>query len=553
MQNLEASGGRWNRTMWIATCVRWKAVLQKFRLRGACYVSLLAPALAAGICAQAPPAPNLPSDQQVLAFLTESIDWYRHRAAEEQVASEPADLVYLEDNRPVAPQVVRLSFDFAKADASLAATFQAGNRRTSVAIASSSSAELAHFAALEDRVDLASQQAQQEVETIKKKLVPARGAERRTLQAALDVTQRRLILLQTELASLRDLVDFVQVTAGRQSDLASSIEDLGRTMPEVTNPAAVSSRAQNPGAASSAKLRDSGILSLSSEVSRLGKKVRMLDDEIHRTDRLRQSSENVRSPLLAYASKLPISTDNNLQAGDLSVMQEQKAELDELIAVAKALAPAIVALDKQNVLLGAYISRLRSWRATVQHENEKTWRSLTLRLVGVAAGIGVLLLIGAAARRLTDRHVHDNERRHVFGVIGRVAPWLMIVLVVAVSFTSDLTSLATFFGLLTAGVAIALQNVIVSALGYFLLVGKQGIRVGDRVQISGMAGDVTDIGWLQFQIREIDKKTQQPTGDIVTFPNSLVLSSGGLGKFNHEDTRPAQLEVAGKDINKRLA
>lgn len=243
--------------------------MKKLNLRGVCWLSTLVVALAVGICVQGAPAvPDLPSDQQVLAFLTDSIDWYRHRAAEEQVATEPADLVFLEDNRSIARQVVQLSFDFARADASLAATFQAANRRTSAAIASSSSAELAHFAALQDKVDLASQQAQQELETIQKKLVPAHGAERRTLQAALDVTQRRLILLQAELASLRDLVDFVQVTAGRQDDLASSIEDLARTMPELTSPAAVRSSTQNPVPVSSGKPQDSGILGLSSEVSK---------------------------------------------------------------------------------------------------------------------------------------------------------------------------------------------------------------------------------------------------------------------------------------------
>jgi hypothetical protein len=535
--------------MWIASRARCMALLKEFKLRCACYV-LLAIVLTTGISAQiSPPASDIPSDQQVLAFLTESIDWYRHRAAEEQLATEPADLVFLEDNRVVAAQIVQLSFEFARADASLTVMFQAGNQRASAAIASGSSAELAHFAELENRVDLASQQAQQEVETIKKKLVTARGAERRTLQASLDVTQRRLDLLQAELASLRELVDFVQFKAGRQTDLTSSIEDLARTVPDVTNPMAVKPRTQNSELASFAKPRDSGILGLGSEVSTVGRKLRILDDEIRRTDKLRQSSDDVRSPLLAYANKrLPIGADNNLQASDLGVLQQQKAELDALIPVAKSLAPAMVALDKQNVLLTAYISRLKTWRATIENENAKRWRNLMLRVVSVAVIIGALLLIGAAARSLTDRHVRDAERRHVIRVIGRVVPWVMIVLVAALSFTSDLTSLATFFGLLTAGVAIALQSVILSALGYFLLVGKRGIRVGDRVQISGVTGNVIDIGWLQFRLQEIDNETQQATGHVVTFSNSFVFVSPatGLSKSNPEDVKPAQLEVVGK-------
>jgi Mechanosensitive ion channel len=56
-------------------------------------------------------------------------------------------------------------------------------------------------------------------------------------------------------------------------------------------------------------------------------------------------------------------------------------------------------------------------------------------------------------------------------------------------------------------------------IGYFVLVGSHGIRIGDRVQLSGVTGSVTDMGWLQFQIKEIDRRTRQPTGNVVTFSN----------------------------------
>ena len=160
--------------------------------------------------------------------------------------------------------------------------------------------------------------------------------------------------------------------------------------------------------------------------------------------------------------------------------------------------------------------------------------------------IGALLVTGAVARRLTDRHVRDLWRRHVFRVIARVVLWLTIVLVAAFSLASDWTSMATFFGLLTAGVAVALQSVIMAALGYFVLVGRRGIRIGDRVQISGVTGDVTDIGWLQFRLREIDNETHTPTGGVVTFSNSFVFASPatGLSKFTREELKPAPLDVA---------
>jgi small-conductance mechanosensitive channel len=144
--------------------------------------------------------------------------------------------------------------------------------------------------------------------------------------------------------------------------------------------------------------------------------------------------------------------------------------------------------------------------------------------------------------------MRDTDRRHIVLVIQRVVLWSLIVGVTAFAFASDLTSLATVFGFLAAGVAVALQSVILSAVGYFVLVGRRGIRTGDRVQISGVTGGVTDMGWLQFQLKEIDTRTQQPTGNVVTFSNSFVLASPatGLSKFNRQNLKPAQLEVAAR-------
>ncbi len=515
-----------------------EALSSKFKLREACYL-LLPAVIAVGLSAEvSPAASDLPSNQQVIAFLTESIDWYRHSAIERQIATEPVDLVFLEDNRPVASQIVQLSFEFARADASVAATSPAGDQRGSTAIATGSSPDLAQFVQSENNAELGRRQATEEIEAIKKKLQTASADERRKLQAELDATQSRLDVLQAGSATLHQLVEWLRAFAGRETgDLASTIDALARTVPEVTSPTAVALQPQNSPSSSLPKPPDSGILTLSSEVSALGRKLGVLDGEIRRTDKLRQSSNDLRSPLLASINKrLPAVAENSLRVSDLGELQRQKARLDELATLVKALSPAIVALDKQSVLLATYTSHLKSWRAAVVTEDKKTWRSLISRLVGAAALIGALVMIGALVRRATRRHMHDTERRHIILVIQRVVLWFTIVVVAVFALASDLTSSATFFGLLAAGVAVALQSVIIAALGYFLLVGRRGIRIGDRVEISGVTGDVTDIGWLQFQLREIDNGTQHPTGRVVTFSNSFVFLSPatGLSKFNRK-------------------
>ncbi|HVP42505.1 MAG TPA: mechanosensitive ion channel domain-containing protein [Terriglobales bacterium] len=504
--------------------------------------------LVSGLPAQVTPAvSDLPSDQQLIAFLTQSIAWYRHLGVETQIAANPVDVVFLEDNRVIAAQILQLSFDFARAEASVASLSPRGTQQTDTAAAGGASPELARVIQVQAQAEIAAREATQQMEDLKKQLVTARGADRHKLLAALDATRSRLDLLNAGLASLHEVVEFARTTGGRGTgDLTSTVEDLARTVPNVTN-AVPPSKTLNSDLGAAIGPRGTGILGISSEVSALARKLRIVDEEIRETANLRLSTQALRNPLAAYFDKqFSVMATKVLQANDPQALQLQKAQLDELRGRVKALAPAIVALDKQIVLLGAYTSHLNTWRAAVVSENEKAWKNLILHVLGVAVVIGALLIIGVVARRATRRHVRDVERRHVMLVVQRVVLWFTMVVVGAFAFASDWTSLATFFGLVTAGIAVALQSFIVSAAGYFVLVGRRGIRIGDRVQISGVMGDVTDIGWLQFQVGEIDSRTQQPTGNVVTFSNSLVLSSPatGLSKLNRDYVKPPKKEAA---------
>ena len=62
---------------------------------------------------------QLPSDTQVVGYLLQSVNWYRHVYTEQQVANDPGDLIFLNDNQAIERQIVKLSFEFAKADAAL--------------------------------------------------------------------------------------------------------------------------------------------------------------------------------------------------------------------------------------------------------------------------------------------------------------------------------------------------------------------------------------------------------------------------------------------------
>jgi small-conductance mechanosensitive channel len=84
-------------------------------------------------------------------------------------------------------------------------------------------------------------------------------------------------------------------------------------------------------------------------------------------------------------------------------------------------------------------------------------------------------------------------------------------------------------GFTAVGIALALQNVILSFAGYFFVTGRYGIRVGDRIQIAGISGDVIDIGLFKLALMELvgDGNSRQPTGRVVVFPNSIVFQVNG--------------------------
>jgi hypothetical protein len=111
----------------------------------------------------------------------------------------------------------------------------------------------------------------------------------------------------------------------------------------------------------------------------------------------------------------------------------------------------------------------------------------------------------------------------------------LVVVIVGLAFASELGSIVTFAGLITAGIAVAMQSVLVSIVGYFFLIGKYGIRIGDRVQIGEVTGEVIDLGLVRLHLMELGGHgSQGPTGRVVAFANSIVFqTSSGLFKQMH--------------------
>jgi small-conductance mechanosensitive channel len=100
--------------------------------------------------------------------------------------------------------------------------------------------------------------------------------------------------------------------------------------------------------------------------------------------------------------------------------------------------------------------------------------------------------------------------------------------VLIMGFVSEFSSLATFAGFVTAGIAVGLQGVLLSIAAYFFVVGRYGIRVGDRISVAGVTGDVIDIGLVRLYLMELAGTgiDLYPTGRVVMFSNSVLFQAG---------------------------
>jgi small-conductance mechanosensitive channel len=145
---------------------------------------------------------------------------------------------------------------------------------------------------------------------------------------------------------------------------------------------------------------------------------------------------------------------------------------------------------------------------------------LTAAVLMVLLGLRWLILV-TVRRRIQDVRSRYYWRKSVTYVVGVIA----IFAIFRVWFVG-VGSLATFLGLIGAGVAVALKDPVVNLAGWLFILWRRPFRVGDRVQIGDNAGDVIDQRLFQFTLLEIGNWVQadQSTGRLVHVPNGLVFS-----------------------------
>ena len=488
-------------------------------------------------------APTSGSDaQDVLQFLNQTIEWYRGLSVEAQVASEPSGVLVLNDDRTNADQVVRMGFDHARGEADILAMQPNAAPPGSQ---SGSTQQYQSLSQLSAKIDQQIKDTQNELQSDRDQLETARPAQRRKLQSTISELQAELDLAQVRRDAIHSMVEFVAGAGANNAgagSLRAQIEALARTFPvDLTGVAGAeqNNSSNKPAVNVSAtpannKTPPSGIWGLVSQALELSGRKRLLSDRIRSTEALADAAKQRRAPLITQLKQLSQQGDRlavQADTSDAAQLAEQKRALDKLTAEFKQVSAASLPLSKMNILLGLYKTNLTSWRSTIDNEYDSVLKSLLIRLGILAFILGVVFGLSELWRKTILRYVHEPRRRYQFLLLRKIVMWFVVAIVIAFAFASEISSVATFAGLITAGVAVALQNVILSVAGYFFLIGRFGIRVGDRVQIAGVDGEVVEIGLVRLHMLELGSGgVDAPTGRVVAFSNSIVFQPNGLFK-----------------------
>jgi small-conductance mechanosensitive channel len=153
-------------------------------------------------------------------------------------------------------------------------------------------------------------------------------------------------------------------------------------------------------------------------------------------------------------------------------------------------------------------------------------------LKGVVEGacwIVVLLLLvlfaGPLVRSMVARMAPGSRSRHTVRPVARVAVQVAGVVLILLVLFGPPSQPATVLALAGAGLTVALKDFIVGFFGWFILMGPNGIRPGDWVEINGIGGEVVEVGLLHTVILETGDWSDagHPTGRKVTFVNSFAI------------------------------
>jgi len=182
-------------------------------------------------------------------------------------------------------------------------------------------------------------------------------------------------------------------------------------------------------------------------------------------------------------------------------------------------------LDRQTAdqrqLAGVY----RQWDGVVSLQANALAHKLLFDVAIVALILIALLLIDRWVEHLLSRPKLDRRQADTLRSLTRMSLRVLAAVIILLIVIGMPNQFGTMIGIVGAGLTLALKDFIVAFLGWMVLMGRNGIRLGDWVEINGVSGEVTELGMFHTVLLETGNWSDagHPTGRRVTFTNSFAI------------------------------
>ena len=182
-------------------------------------------------------------------------------------------------------------------------------------------------------------------------------------------------------------------------------------------------------------------------------------------------------------------------------------------------------LDDREQALGQLADIYQRWQAQVWLQHHIV-SYLVLQSFAAVALILLIAALGAAIGQAAVRRISSDTRRvRTLETIVTLAAEAFGLLLIALVVFGTPSQIPTILGFATAGVTVVFQDLILAFFGWFSLMGRNGVRVGDWVEIDGVSGEVAEISLFHTVLLETGNWTTKghPTGRRKSFSNSFAL------------------------------
>jgi small-conductance mechanosensitive channel len=208
--------------------------------------------------------------------------------------------------------------------------------------------------------------------------------------------------------------------------------------------------------------------------------------------------------------------------------QHTHEDATTLLGRTKAIAAdqTILTLLNRRIADQNQLSRVYSqWSSVVALQSQGLAHGMLLDALIVIGVLILLLLLDGWLQQLLDRPKLDRRQVETLRSITRMSLRVVAVLIILLIVVGMPSQFATTLGLVGAGLTVALKDFIVAFFGWLVLMGRNGIRLGDWVEINGVSGEVTELGMFHTVLLETGNWSDSghPTGRRVTFTNSFAI------------------------------